>query len=139
MSVGKDMDMEKFSAEWWADWNRRHEISTKAPHCVPECETPCRVAHARITQERRIIRRLLLLLRNSGWTVTRVWDDCENQTPKNVIQVMDAVFSVDTSVIHVKHTDGRKSWIQVVLGNGVDCISDWGENVDDVLSQLLWS
>lgn len=80
---------------------------------------------ARQALERLVVQNLIDGALAAGWTVPSVDDGGDDRvkcaTSKDV---MDAVFSVDDSVIHFrKPTSGRHSAV-IVLGNGLDCVSD---------------
>lgn len=82
----------------------------------------------RIALERHIVTHLVEACRKAGFLPQSVWDGEEYVKCKSATQVLDAVFAVDVSTIHFDHGRGNNKLshgVLIVLGNGVDCISDW--------------
>lgn len=104
----------------------------------PDMRHPhCNVAHERMALERKCIRHALRILRAYGWNVTHTYDGQDRITTKTEREVFDVVFSVDESAVHLQHqTTKEKSWFSVVLGNGIDCIPDYGTCIDPVMSRV---
>lgn len=74
--------------------------------------------------ERRIVANLIHALDGAGWRISSV-DDGETDTPvAGVKDAMELVFNLDeVNVWFAK--DGKRHRVYLVLGNGVDVISDW--------------
>lgn len=94
----------------------------------------------RMALEREVVGKLIEVAAKHGYAVTKV-DDGEERikcsTPK---EAMDAVFSVDESMVFFKHPDQPKAHcVFIVLGNsGYDCIADnsQGELWDEVMAEI---
>lgn len=79
----------------------------------------------RIAIERRIVRHLIRTAKAHGYALTRVWDGGEMVPATGERAALDAVFSVDESIVYFKHPDEPKGHCAVIiLGNGVDCVPD---------------
>ena len=78
--------------------------------------------------ERKVIRRLIRAMKDSGWIVYCIFDGEERVKPFPVTEkaVLDTVFSVDECSITFKKAGFEKGCVaQIVLGNdGWDCIAD---------------
>lgn len=74
--------------------------------------------------ERTIVANLVHYLEHHGFHPYRVFDGEEYVKTLVVKDVLEAVFSVDESRLHVRKGVGRGHTIVIILGNGVDCISD---------------
>ena len=80
----------------------------------------------RLALERQIIAHLIDTMRAHGWTVNHVYDggeECRNCATTDA--TLEHVFSVDESQIIFENMAGRQHWVSIILGNGVDCISDY--------------
>lgn len=98
--------------------------------CTSDCRVPCNIAHDRIALESRIIRRFIREAKKDGWTVDSVFDGEETIPTTTERAVLESVFSVDESAIRFRHTTrNRRSFVAVVLGNGIDCLVDCGESM----------
>lgn len=99
------------------------------------CDRPnhpdCNIAHERLKLEAKVIRGLIRGLKEEGWRPSAVDDGGEIIQVRNETQAMDAVFAVDESWLTFEHPSGthhdaRRHSVQIVLGNGVDCIPAYG-------------
>jgi len=81
------------------------------------------------TIERMIVRKLIRECKKAGFVPVKVWDSEEYQTVRTEAETIEAVNSVDDSTIHFAPVDNLEQWgrtgVYIVLGNGVDCISDY--------------
>ena len=80
----------------------------------------------RLALERQIIAHLIDTMRAHGWTVNHVYDggeECRNNETTDA--TLEHVFSVDESQIIFEDARGHQHWVSIILGNGVDCISDY--------------
>jgi len=80
----------------------------------------------RLATERKIIAHLIDTMRSHGWTVNHVYDggdECHNCATTDA--TLEHVFSVDESQIIFENMAGRQHWALIILGNGVDCITDY--------------
>lgn len=113
-------------------------------HCDHSCyirrDNTCRTDHKRVNLEARLIRQLVTRLRSANWNVYAVHDGEERHTTVTQRDVLETVFSVDESTVHVRNID-KTSWFQVVLGNGIDLIPDYGTRLTDIIDALYdeWS
>ena len=83
---------------------------------------------ASLRVEARIVRRLCRELKKAGYFPDSVWDGDEYVKARKVADVIDAVFAVNSATIHFdrgRGANGHSHGVLVVLGNGVDCLSDW--------------
>lgn len=82
----------------------------------------------RMALERLIVRHLIDTAIKAGWKASAVDDGGDERVPcANADEAMEAVFAVDESYIYfTKDVDGKKAkgMAVIVLGNGIDCISD---------------
>ncbi len=86
----------------------------------------CTYAHERLALEARIVRHLIRSLKAAGWKPFAVWTG-DKEFVRNETETMDAVFSVDEAAVVFRSADSaRKHSVMIVLGNGIDCITDWG-------------
>jgi hypothetical protein len=93
---------------------------------------------ARLRLERRIVAALLAHLSRKGWDCVMAYDGEEEYTfspsEGNLRKAaMEIVFNLDDCFLHFA-PDGKKKprhWVRVVLGNGIDCISDWSYTEGD--------
>lgn len=75
-----------------------------------------------------IVRKLIRNCRKAGYVARLVYDGGAYVKVRTERDVLTAVDSVDDSTIHfepVTGDDGHSRGVYVVLGNGVDCLSDW--------------
>jgi hypothetical protein len=87
---------------------------------------------ARCKLERRIVWNLISHMKRNGFLPSSVWDGEEAVMTKGDAKAMfDAVFSVDDSTMRFrKNGTGEKRGVYIVLGNGIDCISDYSAPED---------
>lgn len=79
---------------------------------------PCRL-------ERRIVWNLLQHLQAAGWHVRSVHDGDELTIVSSQKEAMELVFNLDECRLHFSKVPYRLAHtVVVILGNGVDCISD---------------
>lgn len=80
----------------------------------------------RLALERQIITHLIDTMREHGWKVDHVYDggdECRDNATTEA--TLEHVFSVDESQIIFEDARGHQHWVSIILGNGVDCISDY--------------
>jgi ATP-dependent Lon protease len=79
--------------------------------------------------EARIVRKLCRELKKAGYLPDSVWDSQEYVKAHTESEVLKAVFAVDEATIHFDRgaagKNGKSHGVFIVLGNGVDCMSDW--------------
>lgn len=96
--------------------------------------------NARLDIERAIVRKLCRLLKAGGYPPSQVWDGGEYVPTTTENEVIEAVFAVDEATIHFSGGDEDcEHGVLIILGNGVDCISDYhcGDNkFDTILHQV---
>jgi hypothetical protein len=83
---------------------------------------------ASLRVEQRIVRRLCRELKKAGYLPDSVWDGGEYVKARTARDVIGAVFAVSSATIHFdrgRGANGHSHGVFVVLGNGVDCLSDW--------------
>lgn len=80
--------------------------------------------------ERRIVRGLIDHLSDRGFEITKV-DEGEEVITSDPVEAMEAIFSVDDCCLYVRKPMFKSHWIQIVLGNGIDCIVDYSYMRDD--------
>lgn len=80
--------------------------------------------HAEQLLERRIVANLIHQLEQVGFQAYRVFDGEEYEKVSNMKEAMEVIFSVDESRLHVRQPGLKGHTIVIILGNGVDCISD---------------
>jgi hypothetical protein len=89
--------------------------------------------------ERKVVRHLIRTAKKHGYSLQRVWDGAEYVPTRTEAEALDAVFSVDESLIRFKHPEEDKAHCAViVLGNsGWDAIADasMGERWDKVMDE----
>lgn len=92
----------------------------------------CYYAHERLRIEERMIRSLIRRLKREGWRPTRVNDGGDELiSVATERQALDAIFSVDEAALGFSKGSAHHS-VYIVLGNGGDCIADWGYAAGDV-------
>lgn len=81
---------------------------------------------ARQALERLIVQNLIDGALAAGWRVPFVDDGGDELVKcKTATEAMDAVFSVDDSIIHFVGPKMNKRYcVYIILGNGIDCVSD---------------
>ena len=78
--------------------------------------------------EKRIVRHLIRTMLERGYKPTQVFDSEEYIETKTEKAVISAGFAVEDSTIHFdggKGANGHSHGVLIVLGNGIDCLSDW--------------
>ncbi len=104
---------------------------TPCDHKRHVSDSNCYYAHKRLATESAMIRGLIRGLKKEGWLPTLVNDQGDELIKvKNETEAMDAVFAVDVSALGFSKGEAHHSFM-IVLGNGVDCISDWNYSRDD--------
>lgn len=90
------------------------------------CEPRCNLAHERIRLEEKIIRFLLREAKKDGWLPFAVLH-VENVPTTTEREVIAETSACDESIIRFRHlTRNVRSNVQVVRGNGIDCLVDCG-------------
>ncbi len=94
--------------------------------------------------EKTIVRVLHAELKKAGFVPVKVWDGGEYVDTNRLRDVLDAVFSVDTSTIHFAPVSDPSKWgnlgVYVVCGNGADLLSDWhcsDPKFDEVVTSVM--
>ena len=76
--------------------------------------------------ERRIVKDMITALEGKGFTVAAI-DDGDEVTPaKTCKEAMELIFNLDDCLLFFTNPKGARRWVRLVLGNGIDIISDWG-------------
>jgi hypothetical protein len=82
----------------------------------------------RIETEVRIIRKLIRMMKESGWHAVVVDDGEDLQKVQGELQAIRVAFSVGEAAIGFKRKEiPARCWVRVVLGNNADVISDYSE------------
>ena len=76
--------------------------------------------------ERAIVKHLIETLAAHGWKVNHVWNGTEEVHIAGIGAQLDAIFAVDESQIIFEDNRGNQHWVAIMLGNGADCVSDFG-------------
>lgn len=79
--------------------------------------------------ERRIVQGLVKHLKAAGFELYSVNDGEEEIETPSVKGAMEHIFNLDESHVYFKSPAGKKHWVFLVHGNGVDLISDYGSPV----------
>lgn len=95
-----------------------------------KCDDGVKIS-ARGKLERRIIWGLIEHLAALGFIVRGVDDGEEYQKCATGESAMEVIFSVDDSRLCVRKEGAKTHRILIVLGNGIDCISDWNYTEGD--------
>lgn len=86
--------------------------------------------HCRL--ERRIVANLIAHLAAAGFVPVEVDDGGDDNVACNDVKsAMEAIFSVDESVLFMAKPAGLEHGIVLIAGNGVDIVSDWNYSVGD--------
>jgi hypothetical protein len=97
----------------------------------------CNIAHERMALEVKCIRYTLRELKKDGWLPVQTYDGQDVIATTTESAVLDTVYSVDMSVVYVRHTDGRKSSFDVILGNGIDVVGgDYGHWIANIMHRV---
>lgn len=75
--------------------------------------------------ERRIVWNLFAHLKAAGFDVVVVYDGENEEKVSDAAEAMEFIFNLDEAHVHFRK-DGRAHWLFLVLGNGIDILSDWG-------------
>jgi hypothetical protein len=82
--------------------------------------------------ERRIVANLIAHLEANGFEVTSVFDGDHYQRATDIKSAMELIFNLDEAkLIARKPKFESEHWIYLVLGNGVDIVSDWSFTIGD--------
>lgn len=76
--------------------------------------------------ERRIVSNLIAHLESRGFKVFETWDREEANKVSTAKEAMEFVFNLDEVFLHFKSKAGKMRYVYLVLGNGIDIVSDWG-------------
>ena len=79
----------------------------------------------RLALECVIIKHLIQTMAAHGWHVDHIWDGGDEVRASDIGAQLDAIFAVDESQIIFENKDGRQHWASLILGNGIDVISDY--------------
>jgi len=95
----------------------------------------------RLDIERKVVRKLIRVAKARGWTPVRV--DCGDTLTTSPLEsdILDAVFSVDESVVRFRKDGVRGVHCAVIiLGNdGYDCIADASSSPEwDEVTEEVW-
>jgi len=93
----------------------------------------------RLALERVIIKNLIQTMAAHGWKVDHIWDGGAEVRTADLGAQLDAIFAVDESQIIFENYAGRQHWVSLILGNGVDVISDYSyaQNRADDFESLM--
>jgi hypothetical protein len=83
--------------------------------------------------ERRIVGKLIDQAIEEGWELDSVYDgeDYCSVGEKDKNTALEYVFSVDESTLRFRKPTCDLRGVFIVLGNGIDVLSDWSEPEDD--------
>lgn len=90
-----------------------------------------RPMHANAKLERRIVANLLAWMEFKGWNVVEVFDGEEETKVTDAKAAMELIFNLDDVRVYLSNGKGALHSILLILGNGVDVISDWNFTADD--------
>lgn len=76
-------------------------------------------------RERRIVWNLFKHLSTEGWFPTSTWDGEEEEKTNSPKHAMEFIFNLDSVHVFVKKDGQKPHSIFLVLGNGIDIVSDW--------------
>lgn len=139
------------SPEQWREAVRLALAEKRGVAALPVLQAPTMEGDARrkplphVRLERRIVWNLMLALAAAGCAPVRVFDGGDERinTP-TWLEAMEAVFAVDDATLYVYSPEPtpegarRKAYgVRFVLGNGVDCISDWAVAEGTAFGQVL--
>jgi hypothetical protein len=86
---------------------------------------------ARGKLERRIVANMIGHLERAGWAVSSVFDGDEDTDAQDMKAAMELVFNLDDAWVYFKKGSLIHP-VRLILGNGVDVITDWRYAPDDV-------
>ena len=81
--------------------------------------------------ERRIVANLIAHMEAKGWKVYAVDDDDEATLVQDGKAAMELIFNLDDALLTFVNADDDTHGVRLVLGNGIDMISDWGFSEGD--------
>lgn len=81
--------------------------------------------------ERRIVWNLCKHMQANGWTPARVFDGEEHTTVCSAKAAMELIFNLDDARLTFCDGKGHRHAVVLVLGNGIDIVSDWGYSTGD--------
>lgn len=81
--------------------------------------------------ERRIVANLIRHLLDAGFKVEAVWDGEVNTPCGSMKTAMEVIFNLDQAHLYIYKPKHKAHWIFLVLGNGVDIVSDWSYTEGD--------
>jgi hypothetical protein len=81
--------------------------------------------------ERRIVANLIAHLAAAGFEPCAVDDGGEVIKAHDAKSAMETIFSVDDAWLLMRKAGGKRHAIALVLGNGIDVVSDWNYSEGD--------
>jgi len=87
-----------------------------------------------VATERTITRKVLSALKETDWTFGV--EGVSTTYSQDVTQVTKDVFEVGEAIVRCRRGEDR-SWLLLIPGNGEDIVSDYGMNLDVVVSAAL--
>lgn len=81
--------------------------------------------------ERRIVWNLFAHLEEKGFQVARVYDGEEFMKVKTPKDAMELIFNLDEVSVRVNKIARPEHGILLILGNGIDVLSDWNYTIGD--------
>ncbi|WP_443698609.1 hypothetical protein [Pseudomonas sp.] len=81
--------------------------------------------------ERRIAANLLAFMASKGWNVCTVFDGDELVPVVTALDVMELAFDLDEVQLTFTNAAGNEHRAVLIMGNGIDIITDWGFTVGD--------
>lgn len=82
--------------------------------------------------ERRIVANLLAFMASKGWIVSEVYDGDDLTAIPDAIAAMELIFDLDEASVRFRNQVGNEHYALLVLGNGIDIITDWNYAAGDV-------
>lgn len=103
------------------------QVETILERYQRECaqEATMLTVNQRLALERVIIKNLIQTMAAHGWHVDHIWDGEQEVRNSELGAQLDAIFAVDESQIIFENPQGRQHWVSLILGNGIDVISDY--------------
>lgn len=83
--------------------------------------------------ERRIVANLIAHLEAKGFEVFGTWDGEQEERATNAKEAMEFIFNLDEVSLRIglKGSGEDQHGILLILGNGIDIVSDWNYYADD--------
>lgn len=78
-----------------------------------------------VRREQRIVANLIHHLEQAGFKVMSVYDSEEDNCVSNMKEAMELIFNLDDAVLWVMRDGFKQHYIQLVMGNDLDIISDY--------------